>query len=212
MRNMQAIKVFLTFSLLTLFASCGKKKLEPAGYIHWIKNYENGLHKKKQVGEYVFDVQLKPLDYIMLTERNKKDENSNEFKEELEEMKGMDYFSLKISLAENREDFLKYKSNGEKHYYNRLYYYSFGFSEDIYLESEEGTKPCKLFHFERSYDLTNARTFVLGFENTSKKKPSGDLTLVIDSKDLGLGPVKIKFDQKNLNSIPQLKNKKNVQS
>ncbi len=201
MKNMLANKYILNIFFVFLFVACGKKELLPQDYSSWVKDYSNGIHKKREVSKIVFDVQHKPSDFIILNEKGGAVDKSI-FLKRTQELQGLQYYTLKINIAGDKQDFLKYGIQSEKEYYDKLYYYSFNFQKDIYLEQGEKIFPCKFFHFERSYDLTASRTFIIAFENTDN---TADKTLVINSKDLGLGPVKINFAKEDLNLIPQLK-------
>lgn len=166
--------------------------LDKEGYLTWVKDYQNGLHKRKQVGDYIFDVQYKPL---LLREIQKSKLttpfHSQAIKDRKEEML---YYDLRISLEGDKTDILKYGTSDEQAYNQKLYYFSYHFQEDIYIEQGGKRFDCELFHFERSYDLTNTRTFILAFE--MPRGTESPITLVIDSQILNLGPVKISFEPK----------------
>jgi hypothetical protein len=189
--------------IFPVLVSCKEKELLPLEYIRWVKDYGNGVHKRKQVGDVIIDLQYKPADFIIVNELKGGVPDEVAYKQRMDELSSMQYFVLTLDIADTKSDFLKYGVHNEKEYYDKLYYYSFAFQNDIFLMDGEEKLPCKVFHFERSYDLKRSRSFVLGFARD--KKNTADKILMIDSKVLDLGIVKVKLDQKDINSIPQLK-------
>jgi hypothetical protein len=187
--------------LALMLGGCGPSQLPPVEYARWISDYAHGIHKKKEIKPYVFDVQLKPHDFIILNEFRGQINDSASYMKRKRELGGMQYFDLKISSAGG--DLIKSGASSEAEYQQRLYYFSFDFQKDISLMDGDKMLPCGLFHFERSYSLSATRNFVLGFQGGGSEE--NDKTLVIDSEVLGLGTVKIKFDKDDLSEIPQLK-------
>jgi hypothetical protein len=115
----------------------------------------------------------------------------------------MEYFDLYI--RSDKGDFIKKQSSSEEDFYNRLYYYSFSFADDIKLIQGNDTLACNLFHFERDYDLGKEKRFLLGFESKEKSDNKNDKILYIDSKALGLAIIKIQIKKGDLENIPEVK-------
>ncbi len=99
-------------------------------------------------------------------------------------------YVLKISRADEQIDLLNNKDLTDKELQQLLYYFSYTFQKDIYLETENGLNPCVLYHFERSYDLKGSRNFILGFTEPNDNEPK---KIVIDSPVFNSGPVKIRI-------------------
>jgi hypothetical protein len=198
MKNMQASKFFIL--AVTFLFSCNEKHLSPKEYSAWVKDYKNGLHKKKIIDDLTFDAQYKPVDFILLKEGILSDSKQGE--ERKKELK--DFYSFNLNISDREGDFIKGNVSSEEELNRRQYYFSFSFRNDIYLMEGENKIPCTLFHYERSYDLKAAKTFVLGFKKEIANSEK-DKTLVIDSRELGLGIVKINFDYKDFNKIPKIK-------
>lgn len=187
---------FLIVVLLGICLACSQVLDKPA-YMSFVSSYEHGLHQKKEVGDYVFDVQYKPTAYKALQESPAKasmEQLATFIKED--SLDGMQYYDLKIGVKGNQIDILKFGAANEQAYYQKLYYFSYEFAQDIYIMQNGKKLPCKLFHFERSYDLSPMRTFILGFEKPAGKEQTR--TLVIDSNLFGTGAVKILFEEKIL--------------
>ncbi len=195
---MQESKKWLgVFVILSGMILACNSSLPAKDYIRWVRDIRNGLHKQKQVGEYVFDIQYKPSEYSSLTERAISDSSNKQ--------SDMVYLTLKLKVQQEGKptDILRYKLGSEKEYYDRLYYYSFRFVNDLYLLNGDEKIPCSVFHFERSYDLSAYRTWIIGFYTHLKEN---DLILVIDSPQMDTGPVRIRWNRTDLLSVPELEN------
>jgi hypothetical protein len=181
------------FLLCCLFLSSCKETLDRSAFINWVHDYRNGLHVKKIVSEFVFDLQYKPSQYIALMSTTPS----------VSADPVLEYYTLNISLKDPSVDFINYNVNDSDAKQKKVYYFSYLFQDDIFLEEAGGRMPCVLFHFEQS-DLKKSRTFVLGFEKSkSALDGSGDETrLVIDSPYFTSLPIKIKISKA---SIPELK-------
>ncbi len=199
--NHLSLHKWLGISMLIMsLVGCGEKSLDAKKYVAWVKNKENGLNKTTEIGNYVFEVQQKPSEYIVVNEFKGNTTDKNKILKRVQEIDDLVYFDLKISLKDGG-DFLEKTSVDQPDYYQKLYYLSFEFQKEIKLEENGELKDCILYHFEKSYDLKGIRTFVLGFK---KSKTASDKTLVIDSKFLESGIVKIKFNKELLQELPEL--------
>jgi hypothetical protein len=195
---MQEISKYLVLALFITCAACNKP-LPPDQYLKWVSDQEHGLHREKVIGDISLDVQYEPYEYMLI----KQGEYNSGVQKKLSKAKDdLLYFKLKLSANDRKSDIFKYNVSSEQELYQRLYYFSYKFQEDVHLESGGKIIPCKLFHFERSYDLTSERSFLLAFDN---KNINEDITLVIEPRELETGPVKIKFDKEDFQSIPQIK-------
>lgn len=193
---MRVINLLLLVSLFC--SSCWKKKLPAKEYYSYVVNEENNLHKNKSINDFIFDVQFKPVDFIICSEY-KNQLNRAVYSQRKSELEGMVYFNLK--LKNKNRDLFEINSENVKDVELKRYYYSFDFAKDIYLEQNGNVIPCGLFHLERSYDLNGFKMFQLAFP---VKTVSNDLTLVIDSRILALGPVKVNFKKKDISNIPSI--------
>ncbi|MDQ3395276.1 MAG: hypothetical protein M3512_14345, partial [Bacteroidota bacterium] len=116
------------------------------------------------------------------------------------EVDHLQYYLLKIEVAGSNMDFLNHGIQSIQEKQEKIYYFSYLFQDDIYLEEEGEKLPCVLFHFERAMDMKNSRTFVLGFEKPLKESESA--CLIINSDQFDAQNIKIKISKKN---IPNLK-------
>jgi hypothetical protein len=104
-------------------------------------------------------------------------------------------------LESGEGDIMSYQANSLGEQQNKIYYFSYTFQEEIYLEKDGKKIPCSLYHFERSYNLSSKRSFMLGFE-IPKESRDKESTLVINSNLLNTGPVKFNY---LMNDLPKLK-------
>lgn len=185
-----------------LLASCSSS-LSPSEYVKWVADEDNGLVKTKSIEEISVKVQYKPLPYIIASEMRTNDIESQAYKTREKELEGMQYYNLVLDITDAR-NILNYKVSDMGGQQARIQYLSFGMQQDIYLEEDGKELPCKLFHFERNYNITKERTFLLAFEQ-NKNTETKDKTLVINSPVLNTGPIKVKFLAKDLAQLPTMK-------
>lgn len=181
------------FALVCCSFSCSSA-LEKESYLEWVQDYENGLHVKKEAGEFIFDLQYMPDDYVWL----QRQEGIDGDKEDRE--KTLQTYILTVSNRKHETDLVDYIGKSPEEKQRTLYYFSYLFQDDIYLEENGERLPCVLFHFEKPIDLKHSRTFVLGFENPAEDSEGN--RLVIHSPKFNSLPVKINIVKKN---IPALK-------
>jgi hypothetical protein len=199
--GLQVMGLLVIFMSLVM-TSCSSS-LSPSEYVKWATNQDNGLLKTKSIEEISLKVQYKPIPFIIANEMRTNDIKNTEFKQRAKELEGMQYYNLVLDITDAR-NILNYKVNDVGGQQARIQYLSFGMQQDIYLEEGGKELPCKLFHFERTYNISKERTFLLAFEQDEQTK-FDDKTLVINSSMLGTGPIKVKFLGKNLNQIPTMK-------
>lgn len=183
---MRQIVVAAISCCVCLLFTCCTGQLERDAYISWVKDYENGLHVRKSVDEFIFDVQFQPLDFIKISNSASAIDDS------------LQYYTLTVRVNDDHSDILDYKVKSAAEKQQRAYYFSYHFQNDIHLEEEGHQLFPVLFHFEQSISPDNSKTFLLAFEN---KHASEEVKLVIESPMFGSLPVKMKI----LKSTPTLR-------
>ena len=178
--------VVLSIILIIGLTNC-QKELPPFEYVQWVKNPNNGIRKIKQIGNVTIDLQFKPIAFIIANENRSNKLRTSFFDKRKQELEGLQYYNLNIKIKGG--DVTKYLVADKRAYEKRINYLSFGMKEDIVLIDGIDTLNCKLYHFERSFDLEEGRTFVLAFD----QKESEEKTFIINTEILGTGPVKIKI-------------------
>lgn len=182
--------------LLFFFTGCNTR-LDPESYIKWLRDYDNHAHTKITNDEFVFDVQYQPSEYVLLM-RGVKAASRNAITQELQKLSDIQYYVLTLSTI-SKVDLIRYGVNSEVERQQKQYYLSYNFQNDVTLEENGHTLPCVLFHSEQSAGVDGGRTFILGFENSSKN--SQEAKLVISSQLFGSLPIKISVKKSN---IPQV--------
>ena len=194
------LRIVVVFTLLAGLLSACSSELPRQEYIQRVERYENGLHIKKEAGTYTVDVQYKPAPYVLLQEETPNPGDTAGFGAKLAEYEAIQYYTLTIGLQDSKEDFLRHGVSTVVEQQQKLYYYSYLFQNDLYVEENGQKLPCVLFHFERSYDLKPSRTFVLGFEQAASGQ-SETAELVIHSRWLQAEPIRVRIEKQNIPSI-----------
>lgn len=185
------------FVLLCILLQGCMGPLDRDEYIHWIRDYDNGLHVSKQIGEYVVDVQYQPAQYTQLQKMSTgsyHDTGAN--KDTLDEIQ---YYILTVGLADESVDFIDYRVRDVEEKQRKLYYFSYRFQYDITLEEGGKEFPCVLYHFERPVDLRGSRTILLGFEQHTNN--SKEATLKISADHFGALPIRIKVSKADIPDV-----------
>ena len=183
------------FVLLLILSSACNGKVEPDYFLKWLQDETNGLHVKETIRGFTFDLQYKPWEYAWL----QSDLTGLKREEAKKEFEGLQYYSLSIALTDQHTDIIHFNTESQNEVQQSLYYFSYLFQNDIYLEENGKRLPCVLYHFERSVDLKSERTFELGFEKSDSFE---NANLVIHSDRFDSFPIKIQVSKKN---IPELK-------
>lgn len=178
------------------------EKLVPAQYVRWVEDEQNGLKKEKTIDDIIFSAQYKPAQYVVCEEERKDSITGSEVQKKLGELGGMQYYDLKITLKSGQGELLKYNLSSAEQYQDRVNYFSFGMQKDIQLVDGNDTLPCLLYHYERVYDVAPYGTFILGF--APGKNPKANKTLLLFDKGFNKGIVKLYFEEKDIEYVPQL--------
>lgn len=199
------------------FKGCGEfKSLKPVQYVKWVEDIDNGLKVEKLIGDYMFAVQYKPLEYCVLKAERNLNISEQEMNAKMKEIEGLQYFTFQISTKNGSGELLRSGINDKDEkaeLEKRIDYFSSKMQNDIKLIDGQDTLHCVLFHFERTYNLTPYSNFNLGFEYGSEEKSSGTtrapLTykskrLVYNDHAFNAGAVELMIKEENLNKIPNL--------
>ena len=199
MKNTVVNKIVGSWIVLsTLLSSCSSSLLSPEEYLLWAKDEQHGLRKSKTIGSYTLEVQYKPLNYILAEELQSGQLKKADTDKRKKELEGMEYFDLKIFDCEKKSSVNNLLAPDQQ----GMYYFNFQFQDDISLEEGGRVQPCALYHFERAYQLKNRKSFILAFPQSGL--PATDKCLIIDSRELGIGKVKLLIDSQTLQETPDL--------
>lgn len=174
-------------------------------YLEWVRDPENGLYREEEIDGLTFSVFYKPLDYVILQELASSGVAIDSFASYKKQYEGLQYFTLTIKSSQDA-DLLKHAITSERNYYQRIDYCSFRMQNDLQLVQGSDTLACKLFHYERTYQVAPYTNFILAFEDNSTPNTSlvHDKTLVFHDQAFGRGIVKLKLKANDLNKVPKL--------
>ena len=202
---MKGYKICTYIVVVMLLLQGCQKDAESTDLVEFVRNIDNGLHKQKAIGPLLIDAQYRPVDYVIANEFRKNDIDPTAYQNRKAELDGLQYYNLKIGFTGNTQmDITKYNIQNEAELQERLYYLSFHMKHDIRMIQGQDTLAPVLYHFERSFDLSNHRTFVVAFEEPDQDH-TNDKTLLLDTPILATGPLKIKFKKDHIQKIPNLK-------
>jgi len=189
--------------LILMFLSCGKEQLIPSEYSEWIKDPKNGMIDTEIAGGFEYTLFYQPVDLKIL---QAKGENitDEELQQSRDEMKGMEYFMLRIA-AVDESDVLKKNLADENEYYLRTDYLSTVMQDDLSLVIDTDTMPCVLYHYEKNYHLYPFINILLAFENSNSENVSDDRVVLLNDRALSGFGIKFRIYGEDINKIPQLK-------
>jgi hypothetical protein len=164
------------------------RSLDRDEYVRWVSDYENGLHVSKESAPFIFDVQYQPTEYLAILDHS-----------DLQEGNAMQRYVLKVSMVDPKDNLITHSISTLAEKQQRLYYFSFLFQNDLFLEENGEELPCVLFHFEQS-GVGNYQTFLLGFEHP-KKGHGTESKLVVKSEKFGSLPIKIKISKQDIPTV-----------
>jgi len=157
-------------------------------YLAWAQEPANGLRVIKEVNGAVLDAQYRP------------DKSVEESQKDLSAIVQR-HIVLRIGMRSG-EDLLRVGATTQAAVQKNLYYYSYLFQNDIYIEDGSKKQPCTLFHFENSVGKGSERTFHLIFETSSSDQEN--FSLVVDSDRLSSLPIRFKIRNKDIPQVSQL--------
>ncbi|MCU0442346.1 MAG: hypothetical protein MUE96_08110 [Bacteroidia bacterium] len=194
--------------LFIILAGCGlsaTKQLDLTEYLKWYNSKDCDLRNTKNIGDYTFISEYRPVDYMVASEMQKNDSYDQSTYDSLKvDFEGMHYFLLKIKTSDPSKDILNYNLKETNEYFSRLQYFSELAQEDIYLISENDTVQCALYHFERTYNSSPYNNILIGFER-NKSNTDSQLKLCFNENALGNGMLYFNYSKDAITNSPKLK-------
>ena len=182
--------IFLGFVLLQL-VSCNQKT-DVEVIKEWVENPKNGMRQINVKNGVKYDLQYLPPLYRAARDFNQ--EEGDTLDSLALNYEGMDQYVLKLSPANGVQNVLDLLANEKSSKEDLLYYFSYRLENDLLLKVDQDVYKPILFHYERSYSVRNAETFLIGFEkppNSGDKLPS---TLTMESEVMGVKNVELQVD------------------
>lgn len=189
--------------LMISLVSCGPGSMPPQEYVNWINNEEGNLTKKVEQGDYTYQLDYKPAEYMALKDIWGEAFNKDSFNNTLADYKGMQYFVLTINTKEQTQEILKVGLSAENEFYGRLYYYSNEVNNDLVMIDNNDTIPCVLHHFERMYKTTPYIKVLCGFEK--KYEESTGLEVILRDRIYSGEDIHFNYTKSDINKIPTIK-------
>jgi hypothetical protein len=200
---MKRLTPFLFF-IAAIVVSCSVQNMGPREYMQWIKNEQNGLRVAKEIGNYKFTLQYKPVEFEALLHLGDKPVARQQMDSLTAAIKEVQFFTFCINTPD-KKDPARAVSLNEADYNQRLNYLMFEMQKDFFLVDGKDTLSCLFYHYERNFDVSADNNILLGFERDTPQKEIADKTLIYDDKILDIGPVMLTVKSKNIKSIPTLK-------
>lgn len=193
---MQVNRLSLLF-FCTLIISCTKSDLAPAELIKWIENKENGLIKEETIDGAKYTISLHPSQYMKARAIIEKDSFM------LANYKDHNYsVVVKMEPSDNQTQFLILGAIDKSEPFGRINYYLNGIQNDIKVLNGEDTLAVENLVYERLYNVSPAQLILFGFDVKNIAKP---IKIIIDDRAIGTGKMQFEFNEKTLQSIPQIK-------
>ncbi len=199
------VQIFLFCLAIVLLWACGEKEeLLPRNYVEWVEHPEHGLKIEKKIDPLKFEIQYKPLEYIVAMEERRESISSDLVKHRKSELgEELEYYNFRIAPARGKQNVLMQAARDEQEYYQMIDYFSYAAKDDFYLLQGADTAKCVLYQFVRNYELAPHLEMTMAFEN----KGQGDKTFVFDDQVMRVGVVKANIEQQKINQLPKLKTK-----
>lgn len=192
------------FALLVLaLASCHpfQDSLSTNAYVQWVENPENGLQRSKRLGELDYVLQYMPVSYQLLRQQRGKAITATLLKSQEEQQGGVEQYRLRIALNRGKADLIKHLAQDPSEEQALRNYFAFGIRQQLRLEQDGKTFPCKLLHFVPNYGLSPYADFIVGFDAPSQK---GDRRIILEENYLNTGILQFEITQQALDLIPEL--------
>lgn len=178
------------------------RTLKTDEYVKHIRNVDNGLRKIVEVGDWEYDIQYKPSDYILSLEQV----SDSSRKRRQEELKGTVWFNISFMNKTGKVSALRYGLGSIDEYDGRLGYFLNGAEAEIQMVYglKDTLKPIA-YEFENNYNLAPQETMVVGFKlPDGEERIHQDLQLVYNDKIYKTGIIKVKILKGSVENIPGL--------
>lgn len=186
----------ISFVFTTTWLIGCTSSLDQPAYVRWVEDPSHGLRVQQTVNDYVLELQYKPTDYVALQRLNRGSDTNHtlSFNQVRNELASLQYYTFTVRTHDSANDLLRYGTAEEKQ--RLLYYLSYELQYALHLEEQGQLLPCALYHFERSYDIKQTHTIVLGFAQSDTPGPTA--TLVIDPPLFSPDPVRLTIQKPTL--------------
>jgi hypothetical protein len=179
-------------------------RLLPLDYISFVENPVHGLNQTIESGDYSFQLQYKPFDYVIAKSENTPILRKKFVKNERNELGNLQYYTFKIKTNTGESDILKDGVKDEEQFGGRISYFSFQMQADLAIVEGNDTLPCVLYHMERTYGVAPYCTFVLGFEKNTQRGKNKDKKFLFNDRIFNSGIIDFKIKGRDIDQLPTL--------
>jgi len=180
-------------------ASIQNEIMSPVALVTWSEQV-NHQTKTQQIGEHTYTLTHVSPEYLAIHELGA-EATSKQIDSLKSDYSQMEYFKLKIEVAEFSDELLKYNLESATQYDERVRYCSFGISNDLSMVCGEQTVKCGLNQFERAFNAAPFVTVMLAFPKTDSKK---DVTVVFDDHLFNKGLIRFTYAAEEFCAFPKL--------
>lgn len=184
------IRLYTIIAFCLFFSTGCNQSIHPNEYREWFESNEY-LKKSRTIGDYTFDVRYRNGLYNYLKNQTAGKLNDTA----CQELKNTHCFLIEISSL-NQPIEISQVAQGN------INYLMSDIQRDFTLKIGDEDVPCKLHHFERSFDLKQSLNLIAIFEYDVQSKE--DLEFQFEDNLFNTGRNTFRFDHKTLSSIPNL--------
>lgn len=190
--------------MLIILSGCQStsEQLAPSSYLTWVEGVDNGWLESKELGDFEFEVFLHPQEYQLLKENSQSVLAQAEWDSLTSRSQAYQHATLRIRSTDGKTPVLRNGVNSQHEYEARIAYLAFAIQQDLSITQNGETLPCRLFHFERSFDLAPFITCTMAFPAFEQK---GTVQFQFNDQHFGNGPVRLAFSQDRFLSTPTVK-------
>jgi hypothetical protein len=190
--------------IASVLCSC-RGSLAPLDYVRWVEDEAHGLHLEKEVGDIKFSLQYQPVEYLTAMQEKTNSLEKGTLDSNLNSKKNTLCFLFRFESTGPQKDVLKMNLDSKQEYFDRILYMTDEMQNDFQLVSGKDTLLCKLYHYERTYNLSPRQSFLTVFERKAQAKIQDDLIFIYQDKILGTGTIRMRIKAEDIKKIPTIK-------
>lgn len=196
--------------LLCIFGGCKPDSLEPADYVRYIRDVDNGFIERQDQPGLFLEAFYQPAEYVALMEVSQENLDDTLFKASIAGNSTFYRFILSIGSVSSMpiDEALQKVNSSDVPFDTRKQRMLYQLQNRFCLLAGGDSLPCVFYHAQPSGKINNAYQFILAFESDSS-------TIVSDrNKDLKLVYLdslwcnkrfEFVFDRNKINQSPRLK-------
>ena len=175
-------KLLYILILGLIIFSCNK--MRPLGFVEWVENKENGLRKDKTIGNYRFEIQYCPEDYLLIRRGNFNSLNSAEKNKNESSL----CFIFRIERLSEKDDHSIFQFINETNFS---------------LISKTDTIRSSMVLYENNFNISSTESYSVYFDSVWL---NNDIRFVYNDDVLTTGPVIFTFKIQDIKGVPELNN------